>query len=238
MWRRADLNLPGQSDGCNSPLLRKAYRFIFLYRMRERRTMTPTLLASIMPHAPKERCSTFLPFMLEAMAEFHINTPLRQAAFLAQIAHESGELRWMEEIWGPTQQQACYEPPSPVARMLGNFKSGDGHRFKGRGPIQITGRYNYRKFGRLLCLDLEGQPRMVAKPEVGFRVAGAYWSTNGLNELADVEDIHGITKRINGGFNGLAERQSYYRRGYTLLCTDIRAAIPIPRPEDGSCTDS
>src|SRR4030095_4349985 len=119
--------------------------------------------------------------------EFGINTPLREAAFLAQIAHESGQLRFMEEIWGPTEAQRSYEPQSDLARRLGNTEVGDGKRFKGRGPIQITGRANYATFGDLLGLDIINDPVMAAALEVGFRIAGLYWQKNGLNELADQE---------------------------------------------------
>jgi predicted chitinase len=88
------------------------------------------------------------------MTEFAIDAPPRAAAFLAQLAHESGQLRFMEEIWGPTGQQLRYEPASSLATSLGNTQAGDGKRFKGRGPIQITGRANYQRFGTLLGADL------------------------------------------------------------------------------------
>ena len=78
------------------------------------------------------------------MTEFAIESPARMAAFIAQLAHESGQFRFMEEIWGPTPAQQRYEPPSSLATDLGNTDAGDGKRFKGRGPIQITGRANYR----------------------------------------------------------------------------------------------
>ena len=97
-------------------------------------------LGAIMPRVPGAKRTTFLPFLQAAMAEFEIDRPARKAAFVAQLAHESGELRFMEEIWGPTPAQRRYEPPSTLAEKLGNTEPGDGRRFKGRGPIQITGR--------------------------------------------------------------------------------------------------
>lgn len=179
--------------------------------------VTPQILTGIMPHLKADRRDAFLPHLQAAMEEFEINTPLRQAAFLAQLAHESGELRFMEEIWGPTAAQKRYEPPSGLARRLGNTAPGDGFRYKGRGPIQVTGRDNYRRYGGLLGLDLEDEPAQAATPEVGFRIAGLYWHKNGLNELADKEWFVTITKRINGGTNGLEERRRYYDRARTTL---------------------
>ncbi len=119
----------------------------------------------------------------------------------------------MEEIWGPTPAQRRYEPVSTLAATLGNTEAGDGRRFKGRGPIQITGRANYRRFGDLLGTDLISDPARAARPELAFRIAGLFWSKKGLNELADratPEAFREITRRINGGFNGLEDRQKFY----------------------------
>ena len=95
----------------------------------------------------------------------------------------------------------------------GNTNAGDGKRFKGRGPIQLTGRANYQRFGDLLSVDLLADPPRAANPSVAFRAAGLFWSKKGLNELADVATpaaFKEITRRINGGTNGLAERQAFY----------------------------
>src|SRR5258708_4383140 len=101
--------------------------------------------------------------MTATMAEFIIDTPIRQAAFLAQVGHESGGFVWMHEIWGPTEAQSRYEPPSDLATRLGNTQPGDGKRYMGRGPIQITGRFNYRLMGPKLGLDLEQFPALLEK---------------------------------------------------------------------------
>jgi putative chitinase len=175
--------------------------------------LTSEQLQSIMPRVPATRNSELLPFLTSAMAEFAIEAPARAAAFLAQLAHESGQFRFMEEIWGPTDAQRRYEPVTRLSQGLGNTEVGDGKRFKGRGPIQLTGRANYKRFGDLLDLDLVADPPRAAKPDVAFRVAGLYWSKNGLNELADVataDAFKEITRRINGGTNGLTERQAFY----------------------------
>ena len=180
--------------------------------------LTLEQLLVIMPAIPAKRRDALVPFLREAMAEFAINTPARAAAFVAQLAHESGQFRFMEEIWGPTPAQRRYEPASTLAATLGNSEAGDGRRFKGRGPIQITGRANYRRFGDLLGTDLVSEPDRAALPELAFRIAGLFWSKKGLNELADRatdESFREITRRINGGFNGLDDR----RRFYGVACT-------------------
>jgi predicted chitinase len=120
--------------------------------------LTGQQLQSIMPSTPAARREALLPFLQAAMTEFAIETPARVAAFVAQLAHESGQLRFMEEIWGPTPAQRRYEPASTLAATLGNTETGDGKRYKGRGPIQITGRANYRRFGDLLGTDLVADP--------------------------------------------------------------------------------
>jgi predicted chitinase len=182
--------------------------------------LTKEHLHAIMPQLRAAKGATFFPFLTAAMAEFRIDPPARTAAFLAQLAHESGQFRFMEEIWGPTAQQQRYEPPSDLATKLGNTEPGDGKRFKGRGPIQITGRANYRRFGDLLGIDLVSDPARAAKPQLAFRIAGLFWSKKGLNELADrvtAEAFKEITRRINGGFNGLEERERFYAAAKTVL---------------------
>jgi len=174
-------------------------------------------LQQIMPRLQQAKRQLYLPFINRVMEIYEIDTPLRASAFLAQIAHESAELRFMEEIWGPTAQQKKYEPPSDVATRLGNTQPGDGFRYRGRGPIQITGRFNYKKFGDLLGVDLVGNPDLAATPQYAFSTAGLFWKMNGLNELADVQDFVAITRRINGGLNGLAERQKYYEIAKNVL---------------------
>jgi putative chitinase len=182
--------------------------------------LTTEQLQAIMPLLPAAKRATLFPFLTAAVNEFGIDQPARTAAFLAPLAHESAQFRFMEEIWGPTAAQRRYEPPGKLAGDLGNTDAGDGRRFKGRGPIQITGRANYRRFGDLLGLDLVSGPEQAALPDVAFRIAGLYWSKKGLNELADrvtAEAFREITRRINGGFNGLAERERFYETAKAVL---------------------
>ncbi|MBC8055422.1 MAG: glycoside hydrolase family 19 protein [Rhizobiales bacterium] len=191
--------------------------------------LTDAQLQQIMPNLAAAKRALYLPHLAAAMQTYAIDTELRTAAFVAQLAHESGEFRWMEEIWGPTAAQLRYEPPSDLARRLGNTQAGDGKRFKGRGPIQITGRFNYEKYGALLGIDLAADPAKAAMPEVAFATAGLYWQRNGLNELADARDFVTITKRINGGTNGLADRQKYYARALAVLVPAAPRSAPLGR---------
>jgi predicted chitinase len=186
---------------------------------RTRAMLTDAQLQQIMPKLAAAKRAQYLPHLNDAMQAHAIDTALRSAAFVAQLAHESGEFRWMEEIWGPTAAQLRYEPPSELAQRLGNTQPGDGKRFKGRGPIQITGRFNYAKYGELLGVDLLTDPARAAAPEIAFATAALFWQSNGLNELADQREFVTITRRINGGSNGLADRQMYYARAQEVLGT-------------------
>lgn len=206
---------------------------------------TADQLQQIMPNLTAARREMYLPFLSVAMETYEIDNALRAAAFLAQLAHESGELKFMEEIWGPTAQQKRYEPPSDLAARLGNTQRGDGARFKGRGPIQITGRFNYRKYGDLLGVDLVEMPELAATPQIAFAIAGLFWQQNGLNELADRQDFTTITKRINGGLNGLESREKYYARALQVLAaggnrsraTRNRSATTPAKPRSTTATD-
>ena len=184
--------------------------------------VTDDELRQIMPNCAAAKRADYLPFIQQAMQEFEITSYLREAAFLAQLAHESGELRYMEEI----ASGAAYEG----RKDLGNTQPGDGKRYKGRGPIQLTGRANYQKYGGLLGIDLINNPTVAATKEVGFRIAGEFWKLNGLNALADQQDFKQITKRINGGYNGLDDRTKYYNRAKQVLNKDD--AVDTSAPAD------
>jgi putative chitinase len=136
-------------------------------------------------------------------------SPLRLAHFLAQLGHESDGYRAMEEYASGT----AYEGRAD----LGNSQPGDGPRFKGRGPIQITGRTNYRHFGRKIGIDLESHPEIAALPSIGILLACTYWDERRINILADSDDIIGITRRINGGLNGIDDRRARLAAAKALL---------------------
>lgn len=171
--------------------------------------MTLEQLCKIMPHLKRAKAELYLPLLNKALEEAGINTPLREAHFISQAAHESFEFLYFQEIYGPTEQQKKYEPPSALATRLGNTQPGDGLRFKGRGIFQLTGRANYNKYGALLDLPLETNPALAADPEISFKIACKYWNLNHLSDFADKDDILTITKRINGGTNGLDSRKKY-----------------------------
>lgn len=142
-----------------------------------------------------------------------INTPLRIAHWLAQTAHESGGYRWFNEIWGPTEAQKGYEG----RKDLGNVIAGDGKRFAGRGILQLTGRANYESYANKLGIDLVDNPELAAMPAISVLIAARYWKDRGLNELADADDITAITKRVNGGLNGLEDRKAWLGKAKALL---------------------
>jgi putative chitinase len=140
----------------------------------------------------------------QAMVDYQINTTKRAAMFIAQVAHESGGFRYRQEL----ADGSAYEG----RRDLGNVRRGDGKRFKGRSYIQITGRTNYREVSDALDYDFIEHPEALAEPRFAAEAAAWWWKTHGCNQLADSGDFIAVTKRINGGTNGLADRQWYYKR--------------------------
>ena len=170
--------------------------------------MTPAQLRRIMPLA-KHRADRFAGPLSRAMQDFEINTPARQAAFIAQLAHESGQLRYVKEL----ASGAAYEGRED----LGNTEAGDGVRYKGRGLIQITGRANYAACAAALGLDLVACPELLETTENAARSAAWFWHSKGLNELADKGDFRRLTKRINGGYNGYADRVEFWGRAQQVL---------------------
>lgn len=176
------------------------------------RDCQPVLLELAFLRAAESAVAELAPGLRQALVGRGIDTPLRQAHFLAQIGHESGELRFREEI----ASGQAYEG----RQDLGNTQPGDGRRFKGRGLIQLTGRANYREYGRALGREAEllEKPELVASDNLlCVDVAGWFWAKRGLNALADKDDLSAITKRINGGLNGLEDRRRLLVRTKSLL---------------------
>lgn len=160
----------------------------------------------------------------EACTFAEINTPQRIAAFLAQIGHESGNLKYTREIWGPTKQQLRYERGTSLAKTLGNTEPGDGKRYMGRGLLQTTGRANYRmtrdRLRRYLgdsVPDFEAQPQLLQEKRWAAITAALYWRERKLNRFADSGNFYELTRRINGGDNGLAHRQALYTAALSIL---------------------
>lgn len=161
----------------------------------------------------QERLKLFTPGVNACFDKYQINTPLRMAHFLAQVMHESGGFRWLREIWGPTATQARYEG----RRDLGNTQGGDGKRFMGRGLIQLTGRSNYAQFSKDYGVDFVAKPELVEQAPYAVMVAGWYWNSRNINKLADSDDLRAVTRAINGGYNGIKDREKYLKRAKLII---------------------
>ena len=170
--------------------------------------VTLAQLLGIMPLA-RSRAAAFLAPLNAAMLEFDITTPARAASFLSQVGHESGQLLYVREL----ASGQAYESRAD----LGNTQRGDGVRFRGRGLLQVTGRTNYAACGKALGLDLLAKPELLEQTVNACRSAGWFWQTKGLNALADAGDQVKVTRRINGGTNGLAERLALFAVAQRVL---------------------
>lgn len=177
--------------------------------------ITAEQLKSIMPHATAENIRTYLPYLNETMLRFGIDTAIRQCHFLAQLAVESGSLRYVREL----ASGEAYEG----RESLGNVFPGDGVKFKGRGLIQLTGRENYRRFQDWLVLnyaediDILTYPELVENPQLAVMVAGWYWDVRNINVWADHDDIVRVTQKVNGGRNGLTQRIEFLNHAKLVL---------------------
>ena len=190
--------------------------------------ITAANLKQIMPNAvknvgknPNFKGYTFeqvFLYILRYAQEFEINTPLRWAHYLAQIAHESAELRYSEEI----ASGRAFDT-GKLAIKLGNTPEadGDGQKYKGRGLIQVTGRANYEAYKKYCGFDVVKQPELLAKPVGAIRSSMWFWKSKGLNELADRDEFVAITRRINGGTNGIEDRRKYLARAKKVLMHNV-----------------
>lgn len=169
---------------------------------------------------PRPRDQEFVDDLAAYGPDVGLNTRVRLAHFLAQVLHESGDLRYAEELWGPTKAQARYEG----RKDLGNTSPGDGYRFRGRGYMQLTGRANYTDFGDWYAATWQkdatavlNAPEMVMKSPLNVVSALWYWDTRGLNRFADDNDIENLSVRINGGYNGYSDRLERYGRAALVM---------------------
>ena len=176
----------------------------------------------------------------ETFAKFDISTPIRQASFIGQAAHESGNFKKLQEglsysaerlmkIWPkrfPTlemaQKYARNEKAlanNVYANRMGNRDeaSGDGFRFSGKGLFQLTGHSNFYHAGQALGVDLVMQPELVLTPKYAALTAGFFWSTHKLNQYADTRDFLMMTKKINGGIIGLDDRIKHINHALDIL---------------------
>lgn len=172
--------------------------------------LTLDSLLKISPGTPAKRMEPFVAPLNEYLPKYGIDTAVEVASFLSQVLHESGGFRWMKEIWGPSKAQKGYEGRTD----LGNTEPGDGKKFAGRGPLQITGRENFTKmsmemFGDLRLLET---PELLSTPIYGVWSACIFWKWKNMDAVDDDNSIAVETKRTNGGYNGLDDRQRYFDR--------------------------
>jgi putative chitinase len=197
--------------------------------------LTKSFLQEVIPSAHESDIDKLLSPLQREMDKSQINTPLRISHFIAQVAHESGSLRFVEEnlnysakallaVFGRhfnrISAERCARKPEEIANIVyanrmgnGNTDSGDGWNFRGRGLIQLTGRDNYTKLSKAYGEDYVDNPDRVARDsDCAVQAACWFWTENGLNEYADKDDVKAITRRINGGYNGLEQREEFLAR--------------------------
>lgn len=171
--------------------------------------ITKQQLAAVFKQASPERIDRFIQPINQTIAKYEINTPQRVRMFLAQVGHESGELRYVKEL----ASGKAYEG----RKDLGNVIAGDGVRYKGRGLIQITGRANYASVSAALGQNFVLTPELLEDPLYAAISAGWYWNSRSLNTLADAGQFDLITRKINGGLNGLADRKRLYNLAFEVI---------------------
>lgn len=183
--------------------------------------ITKEQLKKIMPLAKLTNIEKYLIPLNDAMEKFEINTPKRIAAFLSQIALESGELKFDTEL--PSKYNGFDFSKYDGRKSLGNNQPGDGVKYKGRGVLQLTGRFNYTSMTKKLnaigiVVNLVDNPELATRPDISAIIAAQYFKDHKLNSLADSGDVVGITRAVNGpGMLGLDRRIAYYNRAVEVL---------------------
>jgi putative chitinase len=199
-------------------------------------------MKTILPRMNWEKAEGYIPFITTVLPKFDIDTPLRKAHFLAQVAHESGGLKYSQENLNYSVQglrsifgkyfktmeiaEGYARKPEKIANRVyanrmgnGDETSGDGWKFRGRGLIQLTGKDNYQRLAADYGVDCVNNPDLLLAPEWALTSACWFWKKRNLNTFADADDILMVTKRINGGINGLNDRQQYldsFKRIYQI----------------------
>ena len=199
--------------------------------------LNAALMAAVAPHNSGTRGASQAKIIAEAgavlqktLTSFDMTSNLRVAHFLAQTCHESdGYVTTIEYADGSEYNGRT---------DLGNNQPDDGPRFKGRGLIQLTGRSNYSQYGGILGLDLIGSPELAADPATSVTLACQFWKLHGLNALADLDDITTITRRINGGLNGLDSRKAFLASAKFALAMAPAASVARPVLELGATGDA
>ena len=198
-------------------------------------------IKKIAPGAPDKAAGEFVDTFNKWSDKFGITTPLRAANFISQCVHECAELKAFEEnlnysekgllkvfskYFNAAKAKQYARKPEKIANRVyanrmgnGNEASGDGWKYKGRGAIGLTGRSNYLAYSTSgFCVgDLMAHPEWLAKSPGCYKSAMWFWWKNGLNAIADTGDVNAVTKRVNGGYNGLDSRKKYLARAKEVL---------------------
>jgi len=175
-------------------------------------TITSSQLSKIAPNLKEPKLSVFTDAINNAMDEYGISSDIEQAGFIAQVMHESGECRYVKEL----ASGSAYEG----RKDLGNTSPGDGIKYKGRGLIQITGKANYKQLSDEFGVDFVSNPELLESPEWAAKSAAWFWNSRKLSAIMDANTDDAfklVTKRINGGYNGLDDRIKYWNRAKIQL---------------------
>ena len=194
------------------------------------------LLRSVLPNHKRiqDRCPLFGHYFEDLAPEYGLVTKKRIIHFWAQMLHETGGLKWLEELGGVSYFKK-YEPGTRIGKRLGNTETGDGYKYRGRGLIHLTGRYNYRLYNKLISNEsnILDHPRRASDADIAVEVAMLYWKRKALNVRADEDDIRTITKKINGGFNGFQDRKKWLSKldkAYDRLTSESEIdSRPVPK---------
>ena len=176
--------------------------------------ITDSQLKYIYPFSSSSNRAKYLPYFNEYLEDYDITSPIRMSAYFAQIGHESGQLNYCEELYSGEK----YDIGS-LAKKLGNTPEddGDGEMYKGRGLIQITGKDNYNKISKTYKVDFMSNPQLLSTPKWAVISSLWFWEYNELNSIADTENFELLTRRINGGLNGIKDRLDIYNRCKTIF---------------------
>jgi putative chitinase len=191
--------------------------------------LTEQMIKAIVPSSKESIVKPVVQYFNKYAKKYGITTYLRVCHFIAQAAHESAHFTVLEEF----ASGAAYEG----RKDLGNVHKGDGKRYKGRGIFQLTGRANYRAMGARLGIDLENNPEMAEQPEISVLTALEYWTSRNLSQYADIDNVKIITKKINGGENGLDDRMRYLAKAKTVIPKNFRfddKPVVVPKSDTPS----
>ena len=169
--------------------------------------VTGSQITSMFPDVKGDTATQYAEYLNEAFRMASVNTKRRMAHFLGQVGHESGGLTTFSEWYKGKNAEAYFNKKYGSRKDLGNTVKTDGYKYRGRGPIQVTGKANYELCGKALDLDLVAKPDLLLEPKYGFRAAAWFWAKRKINTYADADNLTMVTKRVNGGTNGISDRK-------------------------------